>query len=147
MIMDGLDGYFYDKDGKRVDGAEMVQERTYHDEYIPQEPHITIRHNGGMHEYIYLTPDMKADLELGNTDYQPVDSTYVKPEKDSIREDYIGLQDEKTQEKLKNRTYQMNKLYDMAKKTGIQVMEYTGGMMSNHGKITHVVLRIGGNVH
>ena len=143
MIMDGFDGYFYDKDGKRVDGAEMVHERTYHDEYIPQEPHITIRHNGGMHEYIYLTPDMKADLELGNTDYQPVDSTYVKPEKDTIREDYIGLQDEKTQDKLKNRTYQMNKLYDMAKKTGIQVMEYTGGMMSNHGKITHVVLPIG----
>lgn len=143
MIMDGLDGYFWDKDGKRVDGAEMVHERTYHDEYIPQEPHITIRHNGGMNEYIYLTPDMKADLELGNTDYQPVDSTYVKPEKDTIREDYIGLQDEKTQDKLKNRTYQMNKLYDMAKKTGIQVMEYTGGMMSNHGKITHVVLPIG----
>ena len=143
MIMDGLDGYFYDKDGKRVDGAEMVHERTYHDEYIPQEPHITIRHNGGMHEYIYLTPDMKADLELGNTEYQPVDSTYVKPEKDSIREDYINLQNEKTQEKLKSKTYQMNKLYDMAKKTGIQVMEYTGGMMSNHGKITHVVLPIG----
>ena len=143
MIMDGLDGYFYDKDGKRVDGAEMVHERTYHDEYIPQEPHITIRHNGGMNEYIYLTPDMKADLELGTTDYQPVDSTYVKPEKETIREDYIDLQDEKTQDKLKNRTYQMNKLYDMAKKTGIQVMEYTGGMMSNHGKITHVVLPIG----
>ena len=143
MVMDGLEDYFYDKDGNRVGNATMVHERTYHDEYIPQEPHIILRHNGGMHEYIYLTPDMKAAMNSENRDYQPVNAAYVKPERDTIREEYIDIQDEKTQDKLNNRTYQMNKLYDMAKKTGIQVMEYTGGMMSNHGKITHVVLPLG----
>lgn len=143
MVMDGLDEYFFDKDGNRVDGAAFVHQRTYHDEYIPEEPNITLRRAGGFSEPIYLTPEMKEKMNSGVTDYQPVNTSYVKPEKDSIREDYIDLQDEKTQDKLKNRTYQMNKLYDMAKKTGIQVMEYTGGMMSNHGKITHVVLPIG----
>lgn len=143
IIMDGLDEYFYDKDGNRVDGAAFVHERTYHDEYIPEEPNITIKHPGMYNDTIYLTPEMKEKMKAGVTDYQPVNTSYVKPEKDTIREDYIDLQDEKTQDKLKNRTYQMNKLYDMAKKTGIQVMEYTGGMMSNHGKITHVVLPIG----
>ena len=142
MIMDGLTDYFYDKDGNRIENATMVHERTYHDEYIPQEPHIVV---GGMNnqQHIYLTPEMKEKMKADVTDYQPVSSTYVKPERDTIREEYIDIQDEKTQDKLKNNTYQMNKLYDMAKKTGIQVMEYTGGMMSNHGKITHVVLPLG----
>ena len=139
LIMDGLDEYFYDADGNRVDGAAFVHERTYHDEYIPEEPNITIKHPGMYNDTIYLTSEMKAAMNEGKTDYQPVDSSYVKPEKETIIENFLDLQSENDKDKLKNETYSMGKIYDMAKKTGINLVPVSG-IMSNKGPVVSAVV-------
>ena len=141
LIMDGLDEYFYDKEGNRVDGAAFVHQRTYHDEYIPEEPNITLRIPGGYSEPIYLTPEMKVAMESGNTEYQPVNTSYVKPEKETIIENFLDLQTEKEKDKFKLETYTMGKIYEMAKKTGIKLVPVS--MFSNHGEIVSAVVPAG----
>ena len=139
LIMDGLDEYFYDADGNRVTGAAFVHERTYHDEYIPEEPNITIKHPGMYSETIYLTPEMKEKMKVGETDYQPVDSSYVKPEKETLIENFLELQNEKDKEKFERETYRLNKIYDIAKKTGINLVPVSG-IMSNRGPVVSAVV-------
>lgn len=141
MIMDGLEDYFYDKDGNRIGNATMVHQRTYHDEYIPQEPHIMV---GGMNkqQHIYLTPEMKEKMKADEIDYQPVSATYVKPEKETLIENFLDLQSDKDRKRFQNEVYKMGKIYDMAKKTGINVLPVSG-MFSNHGEVVSAIVPFG----
>lgn len=139
--MPGVDGYYYDEKGNRVDNAAMIHQRTYHDEYIPEEPNFVTNNMNG--ERIYLTEEMKQIMNSGDTEYHPVDSSYVKPESDSFIDDYIDtLSKEKDINSLKARKHAMKHIYEMGKDKGIYIIPVSG-IMSNSGMVTNAILPIG----
>lgn len=139
--MPGVDGYYYDEKGNRVDNAAMIHQRTYHDEYIPEEPNFVTNNMNG--ERIYLTEEMKQIMNSGDTEYHPVDSTYVKPENDSFIDDYIDtLTKEKDINSLKARKNAMKHIYEMGKDKGIHIIPVSG-IMSNTGMVTNAILPLG----
>lgn len=139
--MPGVDGYYYDEKGNRVDNAAMIHQRTYHDEYIPEEPNFVTNNMNG--ERIYLTEEMKQIMNSGDTEYHPVDSSYVKPENDSFIDDYIDtLTKEKDINSLKARKNAMKHIYEMGKDKGIHIIPVSG-IMSNTGMVTNAILPLG----